>query len=114
MSENDENKWNPRTGYYSQLSMASGFATLEERMNWVERQQTKEREKARECKGADTRKFALVEKRVILCTHDWQPVHKWLHKEYSHCTKCGAIKHQDGTLWFFVDHHAFRLMIKKS
>jgi hypothetical protein len=114
MSKNEENKWNPETGYYSQQFMATGIATLEDRMNWLERRQTKEREELRERNVENNRKFALAEKRVIFCTHDWQPVHKWLHKEYSHCPKCGAIKHRDGTIWFFVDHHPLKLIIKKS
>jgi hypothetical protein len=99
MSKNEEKKWNPETGYYSQQYMATGIPTLEDRMNWVERQQTKERE-LREHNAENNRKLALAEKRVTCCTHDWQPVHKWLHKEYSHCPKCGAIKHHDGTSGF--------------
>jgi transcription elongation factor Elf1 len=81
-------------------------------MNWLERRQTKEREELRERNAEDDRKFALAEERVVRCTHDWQPVHKWLHKEYLHCPKCGAIKHQDGTIWFFADHQPYKLIIK--
>jgi hypothetical protein len=114
MAKSKEIKWNPETGYYSHLSMAAGLPPLEDRMNWLARRQTKEREESRERNAEKNRKFALAEERVVCCTHDWQPVHKWLHKEYSHCPKCGAIKHQDGTTWFFVDHHPFKLIIKKS
>lgn len=114
MSKNEKVKWDPETGYYSHQYMATGIRTLEHRMIWLERQQTKEREKLRERNAEDDRKFALAEERVVRCTQDWQPVHKWLHKEYLHCPKCGAIKHEDGTIWFFVDHQPFKLIIKKS
>jgi hypothetical protein len=114
MAKNKEIKWNPETGYYSHQFMAAGIPSLQDRMNWLARRQVKEREELRERNVEKDRKFALAEERVVCCTHDWQPVHKWLHKEYSHCPKCGAIKHEDGTTWFFVDHHPFKLIIKKS
>ena len=114
MAKNKEIKWNPETGYYSQQFMATGIPTLEDRMNWLAKQQVKEREETRKHNTEDQRKFALAEERVVCCTHDWQPVHKWLHKEYLHCPKCGAIKHKDGTVWFFVDHQPVKLIIKGS
>jgi hypothetical protein len=113
MSKNEKAKWDPETGYYSHQFMLTGIPTLQDRMTWLERRQTKEREEFRK-RNAEDGKFVLAEGRVVCCNHDWQPVHKWLHKEYSHCPKCGAIKHEDGTIWFFVGHQPFKLIIKKS
>jgi hypothetical protein len=114
ISMKEKEKWNPKTGYYNDQFMATGIPTLEERMNSLARQQTKERKELRERDAENNRKFVLAERRVVGCSHDWQPVHKWLHKEYMHCLKCGAVKHKDGTVWFFVDHQSIKLTIKKS
>jgi hypothetical protein len=107
-------RWNAVTGFYSGRYMRVGLSTIEERMNWLAMRQTAERRKFRKRDVEQSRKFASVEQRVITCNHNWQPVHKWLHKEYMHCIKCGAIKHQDGTIWFFVDHEPIKLVIRGS
>jgi ribosomal protein S2 len=57
----------------------------------------------------NAREFLTAERRVVGCSHNWQPVHKFLHKEYMHCLRCGAVKHQDGTIWFFVGRKAIKL-----
>jgi hypothetical protein len=114
MSKKGEEKWNPNTGFFSHQYLATGIPTLEERMNWLAMRQKREGKKFGKHDTKDHDEFASAEERVVSCTHDWQPVHKWLHKEYLHCPKCGALKHEDGTVWFFVGHHPFRLIIKRA
>jgi hypothetical protein len=107
-------RWNAITGFYSGRYMRVGLSTIEERMNWLAMRQTAERKRFRKRGAEQSRNFALAARRVVTCNHDWQPVHKWLHKEYMHCIRCGAVKHQDGTIWFFVGHQPIRLVIKGS
>jgi len=118
LAKNDAKKeaarWNAATGFYSGRYMRVGLSTIEERMNWLAMRQTAEPKEFRKRDAEQSRKFALAEKKVVTCNHNWQPVHKWLHKEYMHCIRCGAVKHQDGTIWFFVDHQPIKLVIKGS
>jgi hypothetical protein len=107
-------RWNAITGFCSGRYMRVGLSTIEERMNWLAMRQTAERKRFRKRGAEQSRNFALAARRVVTCNHDWQPVHKWLHKEYMHCIRCGAVKHQDGTIWFFVGHQPIRLVIKGS
>jgi len=107
---NKKDKRDPKTGFYDGQFMATGIPTVEDRMNWLALHQSKEREEFRKRDLRTNREFVLAERRVLGCSHVWKPVHKWLHKEYMHCLKCGAVKHQDGTIWFFVDHEAIKLM----
>jgi hypothetical protein len=106
---NERDRWDPKTGFYSGQFMATGIPTVEDRMNWLALHQSREREGLRELDRRNSREFVLAERRVVGCSHVWKPVHKWLHKEYMHCIRCGAVKHQDGTIWFFVGHHAIKL-----
>ena len=114
MAVKEPDKFDPKTGYYSGQFMATGIPTVEDRMNWLALHQTKEREESRGRDQRNSREFVLAERRVLGCSHDWRPVHKFLHKEYMHCLKCGAVKHQDGTIWFFIGHQAIKLTTEKS
>ena len=117
MAKNEARKvvvrWNAATGFYSGRYMRPGLSTIEERMDWLAMKQASQRKRLRKREAEQSRKFALVEREVVTCNHDWQPVHKWLHKEYMHCIRCGAIKHQDGTIWFFVDKQPIKLVVRR-
>jgi hypothetical protein len=113
MAVNEKDKFDPETGYHNGQYMATGIPTVEDRMNSLAHQQTEEREESRKRDQRNSRELVLAERKVLGCSHVWRPVHKFLHKEYMHCLKCGAIKHQDGTIWFFVGHQAIKLMTEK-
>ena len=87
---------------------------LEDRMNILamgQRRGARAERLKREERSA--REFVSAERRVVGCSHVWKPVHKLLHREYMHCLRCGAVKHQDGTVWFFVGRKAIKLMTEK-
>lgn len=86
---------------------------LEDRMNILAMGQRKGLEERLKRGKRSTREFVMAERRVVGCSHVWEPVHKLLHREYMHCPRCGAVKHQDGTVWFFVGHKAAKLMTEK-
>ena len=89
------------------------FLPLEDRMNILAMGQRKGLEERLKSKKRSARQFVVAERRVVGCSHVWEPVHKLLHREYMHCPKCGAVKHEDGTVWFFVGHKAIKLMTEK-
>lgn len=105
--------WDPKTGFYKMQFLGPGVPPLDYRINSLAMQQAKDREKFSEPDEDNYEKIVLAERDVASCCHDWKPVHKWLHKEYMHCLKCGAVKHQDGTIWFFVNNEPFKLTMKK-
>lgn len=113
MAVKGPDKFDPKTGFYSGQFMATGIPTVEDRMNWLALHQTENRKGSQGRDQKNSMEFDLAERRVVGCSHVWRPVHKFLHKEYMHCIKCGAVKHQDGTIWFFVGHHAVELTIKR-
>ena len=89
------------------------FLPLEDRMNILAMGQRKGLEGRVRREKRSTRKFVLAERRVVGCSHVWKPVHKLLHREYMHCLRCGAVKHEDGTIWSFVGRKAVKLMTEK-
>ena len=103
----------PKVKLYGSEFSYTKFLPLEDRMNILAMGQRKGVEARLERKKRSSREFVLTERKVVGCSHDWQPVHKFLHREYMHCPRCGAIKHLDGTVWFFVGRKAVKLMREK-
>ena len=103
----------PKVKLYGSEFPYTKFLPLEDRMNILAMGQRKELEERLKRKKRSSKEFVLTERRVVGCSHVWKPVHELLHKEYMHCLRCGAIKHQDGTIWFFVGHKAIKLMTEK-
>ena len=101
-------------GYYIEQYLEPGTPSLEERMNKLAKKKSEEGDEFRELGEENYDNIVSAERRVLSCSHDWRPVHKWLHKEYMHCLKCGAVRHQDGAIWFFVDNEPFKLTMEKS
>jgi hypothetical protein len=98
--------------YGSEFSYTK-FLPLEDRMNILAMGQRRGLEERLKREKRSTREFVLAERRVVGCSHVWKPVHRLLHREYMHCLRCGAVKHQDGTVWFFVGRKAVKLMTEK-
>ena len=109
----DERDGPPKVKLYGSEFSYTKFLPLEDRMNILAMGQRKGLEQRLKREKRTSREFVLAERRVVGCSHVWQPVHKFLHREYMHCPRCGAIKHQDGTVWFFVGRKAVKLMSEK-
>jgi hypothetical protein len=104
----------PKVKLYGSDFAYTKFLPLEDRMNILAMGQKKgARAQRLKHEERSTREFVSAERRVVGCSHAWQPVHKLFHREYMHCPRCGAIKHQDGTVWFFVGRKAVKLMTEK-
>ena len=112
MTPNEKDKPRKVKLYGSEFSYTK-FLPLEDRMNILAMGQRKEVKERLKRHNRTAKEFVLAERRVVDCSHDWQPVHKLLHRDYLHCLKCGAIKHQDGTIWFFAGRKAIKLMTEK-
>ena len=109
----DEEDRPPKVELYGSEFVSAKFLPLEDRMNILAIGQRKGLEGRFSGEKRSAREFVLTERRVVGCSHIWKPVHKLLHREYMHCLRCGAIKHHDGTVWFFVGRKAVKLMTEK-
>jgi hypothetical protein len=109
----DERDRPPKVKLYGSEFAYTKFLPLEDRMNILAMGQRKGLEERLKREKRSTREFVLAERSVVGCSHVWKPVHKLLHREYMHCLRCGAVKHNDGTIWFFVGRKAVKLMTEK-
>ena len=104
----------PKVKLYGSEFPYTKFLPLEDRMNILAMGQRKAVEERLKRDKRSIKELMLTERRVLGCSHVWKPVHKLLHREYMHCRRCGAVKHRDGTIWFFIGRKAVKLKTEKS